>query len=61
MPRISEVGGVEGFAGVYLHSPNLFKGFMCTTGCCGPTAISTLDERTKLALDQAHQERKTST
>ncbi len=32
MSRISEAGGVEGFAGIYLHCPNLFKGFMFNYG-----------------------------
>ncbi len=32
MPRIKETGGMEGFAGVYAHSPDLFKGFMYRYG-----------------------------
>ncbi len=32
MPRVSEAGGVQGFAGVYLHCPDLFKGFMFNYG-----------------------------
>jgi hypothetical protein len=32
MPRVSEAQGVAGFAGVYLHCPNLFKGFMFNYG-----------------------------
>ncbi len=32
MPRIKETGGMEGFAGVYAHSPDLFQGFMYRYG-----------------------------
>jgi len=32
MPRVSEVDGLEGFAGVYANCPDLFKGFMFRYG-----------------------------
>ncbi len=32
MPRVSEVGDAEGFVGVYMHRPDLFKGFMFNYG-----------------------------
>ena len=32
MPRVSEVGGMVGFGGVYMHRPDLFKGFMFNYG-----------------------------
>ena len=32
MPRVSEVGGMVGFGGVYMHLPDLFKGFMFNYG-----------------------------
>ncbi len=32
MPRVSEVGEMEGWAGVYGHCPDLFKGFMYNYG-----------------------------
>ena len=32
MPRVSEVGGAQGFVGVYSNCPDLFKGFMFNYG-----------------------------
>ena len=32
MPRVKEVGGAEGFAGVYMHRPGLLRGFMFNYG-----------------------------
>ena len=32
MPRVSEAAGAEGFAAVYMHCPDLFKGFMFNYG-----------------------------
>ncbi len=32
MARVEEVGGLEGFGGVYSHCPDLFKGFMFRYG-----------------------------
>ncbi len=32
MPRVKEVGGMEGFGGVYSHCPDLLKGFMYNYG-----------------------------
>ncbi len=32
MPRIKEVDGLDGFAGVYAHCPDLLKGFMYRYG-----------------------------
>lgn len=32
MPRVSERGGLPGFAGVYAHCPDLFEGFMYRYG-----------------------------
>ncbi|MFT6434641.1 MAG: hypothetical protein ACJAVI_002690 [Candidatus Azotimanducaceae bacterium] len=32
MPRVEEVGGLSGFAGVYAHCPDLFEGFMYRYG-----------------------------
>jgi hypothetical protein len=32
MSRISDAAGLEGFAGVYAHCPDLFKGFMFRYG-----------------------------
>ena len=32
MPRIAEAGGLNGFAGVYAHCPDLFQGFMYRYG-----------------------------
>ena len=32
MPRIEEAGGLNGFAGVYAHCPDLFQGFMYRYG-----------------------------
>ncbi len=32
MPRIKEAGGMEGFAGVYAHCPDLLQGFMYRYG-----------------------------
>ena len=41
MPRGSEVGGMVGFGGVYMHRPDLFKGFMFNYGLI--CSHSTLD------------------
>jgi alkylhydroperoxidase family enzyme len=32
MPRVKEVGGMEGFGGVYANCPDLLKGFMFRYG-----------------------------
>ncbi|MCX2980913.1 hypothetical protein EYC98_08555 [Halieaceae bacterium IMCC14734] len=32
MSRVSDAGGFDGFAGVYAHCPDLFKGFMFRYG-----------------------------
>ena len=32
MPRVSEVAGATGFAGVFMHRPDLFKAFMFNYG-----------------------------
>ncbi len=42
MPRVSEVGGMVGFGGVYMHRPDLFKGFMFNYGLIW--THSTLDQ-----------------
>ena len=54
MPRVTEAGGAEGFAGVYQNCPDLFKGFMFNYGLLW--SHSTLDPVLKdlVRLRSAH-------